>query len=220
MTNISQIFVPLFAYLWWIVLLFIMIGLFKAFKPWIKGKLGEFAVAKHVKRYLNIEHFVLINDCTLPDGHGGTTQIDHILISPFGIFIIETKNYKGWIFGGERQKSWTQQIYKKSYKFQNPLHQNYKHEKVLRSVLEDLLEVEHIHSVIVFMPDCEFKTEMPANVFKGAGWVDYVKGFDNEVISRMRMKRIQLRIEKEVLEKSWKTNRIHIENLKKRKEIS
>lgn len=217
MTNISQIFVPLFAYLWWIVLLFIMIGLFKAFKPWIKGKLGEFAVAKHVKRYLNIEHFVLINDCTLPDGHGGTTQIDHILISPFGIFIIETENYKGWIFGGERQKMWTQKIYKNSYKFQNPLHQNYKHQKVLEHVLADIVKPDYLHSIVVFMPDCEFRTQMPANVFRGSKWTQYVKTFKEHVIPAMVLRQIKLRIEKEGLEKSWRTNQVHVDYLKKTK---
>ncbi len=73
----------------------------------------------------------MLNDLTLPDGEGATTQIDHLLLSPFGVFVIETKNYKGWIFGSERQKQWTQKIYKKSFKFQNPIHQNYKHMKVL-----------------------------------------------------------------------------------------
>lgn len=214
-----QLFSTLFANLWWVVLIFIGIGLLQFFKPYLKGKFGELAVSSHVKRYLK-EDYILLNNCTLPDDRAGTTQIDHILISPYGIFVIETKNFKGWIFGGERQKNWTQQLYKKRYTFQNPLHQNYKHEKVLRTVLEDLVDIEHIHSVIVFMPDCEFKTQMPANVFKGASWVDYVKSFDTEVINRMRMQRIRRRIEKEVLEKSWKTDRIHIENLKKRKEIS
>ena len=214
-----QLFSTLFANLWWVVLIFIGIGLLQFFKPYLKGKFGELAVSSHVKRYLK-EDYILLNNCTLPDDRAGTTQIDHILISPYGIFVIETKNFKGWIFCEERQKNWTQQLYKKRYTFQNPLHQNYKHEKVLRTVLEDLVDIEHIHSVIVFMPDCELKTQMPANVFKGASWVDYVKSFATEVINRMRMQRIRRRIEKEVLEKSWKTDRIHIENLKKRKEIS
>ena len=87
------------------------IGLLKAFKPYLKGKFGEFAVQAHVKLYLD-ERYILINDVTLPDEQGGTTQIDHIVLSPFGVFVIETKNYKGWIFGGERQKMWTQKIYK------------------------------------------------------------------------------------------------------------
>ncbi len=215
---LSQIVAQLGSSFWWIILAFIAIGIFKAFKPFIKGKVGELAVAVHVKLYLKDPQYILLNDCTLPDEQAGTTQIDHILLSPFGIFVIETKNYKGWIFGGERQKMWTQKIYKKSYKFQNPLHQNYKHMKVLQNVLSDIVEPEYLHSVIVFMPESEFKTAMPSNVFRGAAWVDYVKGFQEEVIPAMKLKRIQLRIEKEVLEKSWKTNRLHVENLKQRQQ--
>ena len=207
----------LFSTFWWVILAFVAIGIIKAFKPCMKGKVGEFAVALHVKLYLKDVQYILLNDCTLPDEQSGTTQIDHILLSPYGIFIIETKNYKGWIFGSERQKLWTQKIYKKSYKFQNPLHQNYKHQKVLEQVLADIITPEYLHSIVVFMPDCEFKTDMPINVFRGAAWVDYVKNFKAEVIPAMKLKRIQLRIEKEVLEKSWKTNRIHVENLKQRK---
>ncbi|MGY5393623.1 nuclease-related domain-containing protein [Acinetobacter sp. NigerLNRRAM0016] len=211
---IAQIFAPLWSTFGWILLLFIAIALFKAFKPFLKGKMGEFAVSAHVKLYLDKDHYILLNDCTLPDEQNQTTQIDHILLSPFGVFVIETKNYKGWIFGGERQKMWTQKIYKKSFKFQNPLHQNYKHQKVLEAVLADILDSALIHSVVVFMPDCEFKTQMPQNVFRGAAWTDYIKSFADPVISPMKLKRIQLRIEKEVLEKSWKTNRQHVENLK------
>ena len=210
----------LFSTFWWVILAFVAIGIIKAFKPFIKGKVGEFAVALHVKLYLKDPEYILLNDCTLPDEQSDTTQIDHILLSPYGIFIIETKNYKGWIFGSERQKLWTQKIFKKSYKFQNPLHQNYKHQKVLEQVLADIITPEYLHSIVVFMPDCEFKTDMPVNVFRGAAWVDYVKNFKAEVIPAMKLKRIQLRIEKEVLEKSWKTNRIHVENLKQRKESS
>lgn len=211
----SQIVGNVFSELWWMLLILFGIGLLKAFKPYLKGKFGEFAVQAHVKLYLD-DRYILINDVTLPDEQGGTTQIDHIVLSPFGVFVIETKNYKGWIFGGECQKMWTQKIYKKSFKFQNPLHQNYKHVKVLQSVLQDIVDVDYIHSAVVFMPECEFKTAMPSTVFKGKAWVDYIKTFNTEVIPAMKLKRIQLRIEKEVLEKSWKTNREHAAHLKQR----
>lgn len=212
--DILKILAPLLSQLWWIIPLFLVIGAIKAFKPFLKGKFGEFAVSTHVKLYLDKEKYTLLNDCTLPDEKNLTTQIDHILLSPYGIFLIETKNYKGWIFGSERQKTWTQKIYKKSYQFQNPLHQNYKHEKVLAKVLADIIDPILIHSVVVFMPDCEFKTEMPKNVFQGAVWTDYVKAFKDETISSTKLKQIQLHIEKEILEKSWKTNRQHVQNLK------
>jgi len=133
--------------------------------------------------------------------------------------VIETKNYKGWIFGGERQKMWTQKLYKQSYKFQNPLHQNYKHVKVLEQVLTDILSSEYIHSLVVFMPEAEFKTAMPANVFRNASWTDYVKSFQEPVISETKLNRIQLHLEKAMLEKSRQTNRQHIEGLKQRKQV-
>jgi len=99
-----QLLSPLWSSLGWILLLFFGVMIFKLFKPFLKGKLGEFAVAAHVKLYLKDPQYILLNDLTLPDGTGATTQIDHLLLSPYGIFVIETKNYKGWIFGNERQK--------------------------------------------------------------------------------------------------------------------
>lgn len=102
---IAQIFALLSSTFWWILLLFIAVVLFKAFKPFLKGKMGEFAVATHVKLYLDQDSYTLLNDCTLPDEQNQTTQIDHILLSSFGIFVIETKNYKGWIFGNQHQKT-------------------------------------------------------------------------------------------------------------------
>ncbi|MGR5279715.1 nuclease-related domain-containing protein, partial [Vibrio rotiferianus] len=87
---------------------------------------------------------------------------DHIVVSKYGIFVVETKNMKGWIFGSARQRQWTQKIYRHSSKFQNPLHQNYKHIKALETLLG--CSEEHLHSVIVFIGDSTFKTEMPPNV--------------------------------------------------------
>ena len=64
---IAQIFAPLLSNLGWIVLLLVAITLVKLFKPFLKGKIGEFAVSTHVKLYLDKENYILLNDCTLPD---------------------------------------------------------------------------------------------------------------------------------------------------------
>ncbi|RZG68137.1 nuclease-related domain-containing protein [Acinetobacter junii] len=199
-----------------IILILLMLAVVTYLKsPNFKGKVGEFMVSEHVANYLSAE-YILLNNCTLPDQKDGTTQIDHILISPYGVFIVETKNYTGWIFGNARQKQWTQKIYKKSYKFQNPLHQNYKHIKVLEMVLSDVVDPQYLHSIVVFTARSEFKTDMPENVFRSKAWIEYVKRFDQQVISPMKLKRIKYRIEKEVLEPSWKTNRLHVEHLKQK----
>lgn len=121
---IITIIFNLISQLWWLIIILAIIPVFKMFVPYIKGKLGEYIVQYHAKKFLN-EDYILLNDLTFLDQDNQTTQIDHILLSPYGIFVIETKNYKGWIFGSSHQK-----IYKSSHKFQNPLHQNYKHIKV------------------------------------------------------------------------------------------
>lgn len=89
--------------------------------------------------------------------------------------------------------------------------------KVLESVLEDVLDPQYLHSLIVFTPQSTFKTAMPANVVQGCAWIEYVKQFQEEVIPAIKLKRIRYRIEKEILEKGWKTNRLHVESLKQKR---
>ncbi len=85
-------------------------------------------------------------------------------------------------------------------------------------MLKDVVEPEYLHSIIVFTPQSTFKTPMPANVLQGKAWTDYVKQFQQAVIPAMKLKRIKYRLEKEILEKGWKTDRLHIENLKQKQE--
>ncbi|SGZ78574.1 hypothetical protein BTHERMOSOX_158 [Bathymodiolus thermophilus thioautotrophic gill symbiont] len=119
--------------LWYFIPAFVIITLLKS--AWFKGVFGEFIVNLSAKLLLDKRKYHLIKNITLPT-EDGSTQIDHIIVSEYGIFVVETKNMKGWIFGGLNQKIWTQKIYKYSGKFQNPLHQNYKHTKVLEALLK------------------------------------------------------------------------------------
>ncbi|RYD85706.1 MAG: NERD domain-containing protein, partial [Verrucomicrobiaceae bacterium] len=78
--------------------------------PWFKGTLGEVRVRRSLRSLLDEHEYRLFNDLTLPT-RDGTTQIDHVIVSRFGVFVIETKNMKGWIFGGTGQAQWTQVVY-------------------------------------------------------------------------------------------------------------
>ncbi len=151
---------------WYFIPLLILVGSFKS--PWFKGYIGEVIVNFAIKVRLDKDEYHLIKNVTLPT-EDGTTQIDHILVSSKGVFVVETKNMKGWIFGSEKQRQWTQKIYKHTSKFQNPLHQNYKHTKTLASCLD--IPESKIFSVIVFVGDSEFKTEMPTNVTYAGGLI-------------------------------------------------
>ena len=65
----------------------------------------------------------------------GTTQVDHILVSRFGVFVIETKDYKGWIFADAKQANWTQVLFKLKFKLQNPIFQNSRHVRAVQGLL-------------------------------------------------------------------------------------
>src|SRR5690554_1408785 len=155
---------------WYFVPLFILLPILRT--PWFKGKAGEAMVNLAAKLFLDKTHYHLLKNVTLPT-EDGTTQIDHIIVSCYGVFVVETKNMKGWIFGNEKQRYWTQKIYRHSQKFQNPLHQNYKHVKTLRSLLG--LGDEQVISLVVFVGDSTFKTPMPDNVAYGGGYIRFIK---------------------------------------------
>ncbi len=123
----------------------------------------------------------------------------------------------GWIFGNANQKQWTQKIFKHTSKFQNPLHQNYKHVKTL----EDLLLIECrakndcVFSVIIFVGDSTFKTKMPDNVRFARGGIEYIKSKRDIAFSEDEVADIIEQIENGRLERSFKTNR-HTLNMSKK----
>lgn len=175
--NIFEIFLNVLEQVWYLVPLLLIVSIFKS--KWLKGVFGEFLVNRLLSK-LPESDYTLIKDVTLPT-NDGTTQVDHIVVSKYGIFVVETKNMKGWIFGSARQKQWTQRIYRHSCKFQNPLHQNYKHIKALETLLD--CSETHLHSVIVFIGDSTFKTKMPANVTYARESIRYILQFNEVVFS-------------------------------------
>lgn len=183
--------------------------------PKVKGIIGEALVKFLAKIKLPKDVYHPIHNVTLPTDDG-TTQIDHIFVSQFGVFVVETKNMKGWIFGGENQAQWTQQIFKVKNKFQNPLRQNYKHVKTLESVLE--IPSEAIISVIAFTGECTLKSEMPPNVTRGIGFVDYIKSYSSPILSESQVQSVAALIKSGRLEPSRKTDKEHVQKLKSRHE--
>jgi predicted RNA-binding Zn-ribbon protein involved in translation (DUF1610 family) len=209
MMDISTTASP-FLYLYYLLPIFIVVIFFKS--PQGKGILGEFVVNVAAKLLLDKDRYHLIKNVTIPT-EDGTTQIDHIIVSEYGIFVIESKNMKGWIFGDERQSHWTQKIYRYSHKFQNPLRQNYKHVKTIQHILD--IEEEKIFSVVVFVGDCTFKTEMPENVRYGIGYIDYIKSKTDKLFSAREVERFVSLIESSRLARSLNTRLRHINNVKR-----
>lgn len=130
------------------------------FEAKVKGYLGEAEISSILSR-LSDKEYRVINNVMLKTERG-TTQIDHVVISQYGIFVIETKNYKGWIMGGEHSDQWTQNIYGKKHSFRNPLKQNYGHIKALQTLLN--LPSNIFISIVAFSPRASIKVSTNQNV--------------------------------------------------------
>lgn len=128
----------------------LLIIYFREETPERKGKEGEMEIASILKK-LPSEKYMVIHDVLLKTSYG-TSQIDHIVLSEFGIFVIETKNYSGWIYGGENSEYWTKNIFGNKYTFRNPLKQNYAH-------IKSLMEILNIHNTSLFIPIIAFSNE-------------------------------------------------------------
>jgi restriction system protein len=155
----------LLANFWPFLLLFVFISLVRSFFCSAKGKghLGEAMVGLAVLKRLDSRRYRVFHDLYLPRPDGkGTTQIDHVVVSRHGIFVIETKNMTGWIFGDVNSRQWTQCLYGRKQRFQNPLHQNALHVKSLALFLG--MPLSGFHNLVFFVGDATLKTDLPANV--------------------------------------------------------
>lgn len=148
-----------------------------------KGNYGEYLIYKRLRSFEKDGAKFLFN-CYLPKDAGETTEVDVIMIHESGVYVFESKNYSGWIFGSEDQKTWTQTLPsgRKSVKehFLNPIMQNKLHIKWLQNQIGTGAP---IHSVIVFSERCTLKS------------VD-VNSDDIKVIKRNIIKHTVLKIDK------------------------
>ena len=143
----------------------------------IKGALGEWALHRVLMKELpaSFQHY---RNLVIPAEKGDFTEVDHLVVSPFGIFVIEVKNYRGWIFGGEKQPKWTLQHFRSKHQFMNPLHQNYKHTEAVKQLLGlNGQDGDNVHSVVAFSLRAEFKFPMPPNVMYTDLVGDYINRF-------------------------------------------
>ncbi len=175
---------------------------------------GEVYLRREIQRLFRAPDYHLMNHITLKL-KDGTTQIDHVLVSRFGIFVVETKDYNGWIFANAKHSFWTQVFFHKKFKFQNPIAQNFRHTQAVRQIL-DFLPADSIKSAIVFVGEAKFKTEAPIGVFNLSELVRYIQEHTTEIMSHNRMQFCVGRLETARLAITDKTDIEHIESLGRR----
>ena len=151
---------------WYVWALFAIAIILKLFQPVIKGFVGEKTISTFLS-FLPQNEYSILNDIILKTDRG-TTQIDHIVVSQYGIFVIETKNYKGWILGKESDEYWTQNIYGKKNKFFNPIRQNYAHTEAIKALLSEYPNAKII-PIVAFSGECELKVNAKSRVVYFSG---------------------------------------------------
>jgi hypothetical protein len=186
----------------------------RAFRAHVYQNRGEALVSQFLQMNFGVPNYHLMNHITL-QLKDGTTQVDHILISRFGVFVIETKHYKGWIFADPKDANWTQVLFSYKFKFQNPLIQNSRHVQAVQGLL-DFLPPGAIKSVVVFTGEAEFKTQVPQGVFDISGLMDYLREQTVEVMSLNRVQFCVGRLETARLAISRKTDVEHVQSLQRR----
>jgi len=176
-------------YIWIIIILIIIIiGVAKIFIPRItkkvdrqfSGFVGEKRVAS-ILSGLDPEKYKIINNLTIYIDKG-SAQIDHLIISNFGIFIIETKNFEGIILGEETSNYWTQVLYKNRENFYNPIKQNNWHLQALKNILKKYSNILYF-PIVVFTNNSDLRVKTITDVIKIDDLIKTIRQHRTEIIS-------------------------------------
>jgi len=164
----DALFAPLLNVFWHSMPLFLIFGVLAVLvnvlkRPSLKGLIGEVLVNRVALSGLDKARYRSLKNLFIPNLAGdGMTELDHVVLSAHGIFVIETKNYSGWIFGSEHDRMWTRTNYGNKCQFVNPLRQNDGHVNALMVFLG--LPRNTFHSVVFFIGEATLKTPTPPNV--------------------------------------------------------
>ena len=124
-----------------------------------KGRIGEFYIYKYLKSLDGYKKFLF--NIYIPKSNEETTELDVVLLHESGLYVFESKNYSGWIFGSEAQKEWTQTLptgngRSQKNHFLDPIIQNKVHLKWLKNYLADNEGLAY-YSYIIFSDRCTLK---------------------------------------------------------------
>ena len=191
------------------IIIFILIILYLKSKSTLvnkKGHIGEKKVANNLSDLLSDE-YIVFNDILIQKGNS-TTQIDHLIISKFGNFVIETKNYSGKIYQ-TKGKYWKTYYGRKCFKMYNPLWQNMGHINFLQSITPKT----YYHSIVVFVGNPILKTKSK-NVITSRQLVRYIKHFTEAKQTQKYQDYLLSRIEAHTIENSRENIKHHIKKVK------
>ena len=186
-THIPLIAANLFAFL---LAVFLVTSWFGLNLPGFKGAFAEYKLNRLLRWRLSrqYQHFRKLKLLTAKEE---PVVIDHLVLSPFGIFVIAVKSHRGRIWGSETEANWTRQYFGRKTQVMNPLHQNFKNTEAVRNLLQISAydATEQLHSVVAFSRVARFETPMPANVDYVDGISAYLKRFTQPCLNDEQLSR-------------------------------
>ena len=126
------------------------------FDPEFLGEYGEQLTEEELETLSEMKNSGrILRNLYVPKPNGKTTEIDLVYVTKKGVFVIESKNYSGWIFGNEKDRQWTATFPNgERRRFYNPVKQNANHVKWLKRYVGTNFPC---YSLIVFSERCELK---------------------------------------------------------------
>jgi hypothetical protein len=146
--------------------------LLKLVLPPVTSMMGRLMVRHALKNSLPSSYYTVFNNVSLDTG-SRTTQIDHVVVSPYGIFVIETRHLYGWIAGSVNDHVWTRTLLRFSRRLQNPIRQNQAHIRALQGLLG--VDSAKFHSLLVMTGGARFASAMPVNVTTMGGLLPFIQ---------------------------------------------
>lgn len=212
------------------IIFFVAIILITIFVWWYrsprqKGKRGEKQVSSLLLKLSDDYH--ILNDVVF-ETEKGSTQIDHIVVSKYGVFAIETKNYRGEIYGDDNREKWTQIIvtevrYRRKWwkiytyvtknQFYNPVKQSLGHTYRIKSLLKDYKQLPVV-PIVVFVGEANLNNvETKNNVIYEGQLLSVIENYRNIYLSDNDVQKIIQLLECNNVRDSV-DNKSHIRNLR------
>lgn len=194
-----------YIFLWLIVILIPII------QKKVIGFFGEFWVKLELKKLK--KDYKVLNNVIVRTIDNSTHQIDHIVVSKYGIFVIETKQINGYIKGNDYDKNWTVKRGKNTYYINNPVHQNYGHIKALSEVLG--ISTDKFISIVCISSQAKVRvnSKYVVRIFK---LVKYIKSYTNELLSNY-IEVYNTLVSRNI--KGYTNSRMHVKNVKEIKKV-
>ena len=169
--------------IYWILLIIsiAIIIIYYVYGSKILGWFGEHWTKSELKK-LPKDKYIILNDIFI-NINGFTHQIDHVIVSCYGIFSIETKQYNGYITGSKYDKNWVRHINSKVLYYVNPIRQNYGHVKALSELLK--LDEKKIFNIVCIPSNAKLKIEHNGELVRNTTIVSKILTYQDIIIDNI-----------------------------------